>query len=147
MMELTDIQWAYLAGIFDGEGSVHLRKAYNRFGALRTYSLTVTVVCGTHLSSIEEMGKMVGKDHMEMINGYGNKRYAGRIRLHSKEALEFLLGIRQYVIIKKEQVELAITFQSTKVGKGKRVDDSRVEFEMNSKIKLTALNLRGVAHA
>ena len=58
--DLTREQWAYLAGIFDGEGSVHLAPARNKDGRLKTYQLCVTVVCGTHLQAIELIRAMVG---------------------------------------------------------------------------------------
>ena len=90
-----------MAGIFDGEGSVFLRRAYNKYGKQRSYSLTITVVCGTHLDSIAKIGLMVGKTNVETINGYGNKNYAGRIRLHNNEALWFLNGIKNFLFNKK----------------------------------------------
>lgn len=143
MTKLTTNEWAYLAGIFDGEGSVFLRRAYSQTGKQRSYSLTITVVCGTHLDSIAKIGKMVGKTNVEMINGYGNKNYAGRIRLHNNEALFFLKGIEPFSIIKKEQTKLGIAFQSTKQGRGVRLSAERAEFEESLKQKLTILNKRG----
>lgn len=146
MDKLSKIQWSYLAGIFDGEGSVFLRRAYNKYGKQRSYSLTITVVCGTHLDSIEKIGNMVGKTNIETINGYGNKRYAGRIRLHNKEALIFLKGVKPYTLIKKEQTDLGIKFQKEKGTRGTRLTPERAILEEDAKQKLTVLNKRGKNH-
>lgn len=146
LKKLTKIKWSYLAGIFDGEGSVFLRRAYNKYGKQRSYSLTITVVCGTHLCSIKKIGNMVGKKNIETINGYGNKKYAGRIRLHNREALLFLYGVQPFCLIKKEQVKLGIKFQENKTKIGGRLTEKRAKSEELAKQKLTILNKRGKNH-
>jgi hypothetical protein len=147
--ELSDVDVAYLAGIFDGEGSIHLRRAYGRgHRALRTYSLRVDVACGTHKDAMRRIGAMVGKDTavqaLPTINGNGNKRIAWRVRLHTRQALAFLLVVQPYLLIKADQAKIAIEFQLGKPKRGGRCTAAREAAEQQAKDVLTALNLRGV---
>ena len=48
-----------------------------------------------------------------------------------------------FCLIKKEQTDLGIEFQSSKLGKGKRLTEERAVIEELAKQKLTILNKRG----
>jgi hypothetical protein len=147
MDKLTSEQWAYLAGIFDGEGSVYLRRAYNRYGPRRTFSLSVTVVCGCHRNAIARINRMIGTKTLEKINGTGNKRTAWRIRLHGSQATRFLEGVQPFVLMKTRQIKIAIAFQKAKPSRGMHpLSETHVQFEQKCKDELTILNQRGVQH-
>ncbi len=149
---ITGRQWAYLAGIFDGEGSVGLARAHNRYGSLDTYQLCVTVVCGTHLAAIEAIKKIVGQHgtvntqgrKLQPINGKGSRRPAWRLRLYSGHAAWFLKGVRPYLLMKAKQADLGISHQADKPGVGARCSKLRAVRERAAKLKLTSLNQRGV---
>lgn len=142
---LQPVQWAYLAGIFDGEGSVTLRNSYSRKGKTSTYSLSVTVVCGCHGEAIAKINSLVGTKTLEKINDKGNKRPAWRVRLHSKQALRFLEGVRPFLLMKVEQTDLAIEFERAKPARGRhRHNEAQVRYEQACKDRLTLLNQRGV---
>jgi hypothetical protein len=149
---ITGEQWAYLAGIFDGEGSVQLSRAHNRYGSLDTYQLCATVVCGTNLSAIEAIKKIVGQygtvaghgRKLEPINGKGSRRQAWRLRLYSGHAAWFLKGVRPYLLMKSAQADLGIAHQAAKPIPGSRCSDVRAARERAAKQELTVLNQRGV---
>jgi hypothetical protein len=143
-------KWAYLAGIFDGEGSVSLTRVRNKNGFLKTYQLCVTVVCGTHLAAIEAIKEIVGQHgtiaghgrKLEPMNGKGSRRQAWRFRIWGDHAAWFLKGVQPYLLMKTSQAELGILHQA-----GKRLgpcDDTRAAKEYTSKLALTILNQRGV---
>lgn len=144
LANLSDTQLAYLAGIFDGEGSVFLRRQFSQGGRQRTYSLSVTVVVGTHYEAVKEIAALVGSKPTEKINDYGNKRPAWRVRLHGRQAREYLLAVRPYLLMKDKQADLAIEFQNAKLFRGQRCSIEREEAEERAKIELTKLNARGV---
>lgn len=141
---LSETQIAYLAGIFDGEGSVFLRRQFNKTGRQRTYSLLITVVVGTHREAVEAIAAMVGSKPMEKVNDKGNKRPAWRVRLHGRQARDYLIAIRPYLLMKDKQADLAIEFQSQKLFRGQRCSIEREEAEEMAKLELTRLNARGV---
>lgn len=149
---ITGEQWAYLAGIFDGEGSVGLAPAHNRYGTLGTYQLCVTVVCGTHRPAIEAIKKIVGLhgtinkqgSPLQPINGKGSRRQAWRLRLYSGHAVWFLKGVRPYLLMKDKQADIGIAHQAQKPRSGSRCSADRLVRERASKAELTILNQRGV---
>lgn len=148
MKALTDTQWAYLAGIFDGEGSVFIRKSdrtkhkCNGF----TYAMGVTVVCGTDINLIATIMSWFEKDDLEIVE-YGDKRPRNktgyRFRLYANEALSFLQNVQPMLITKKERADLAIEFQKSKKYMPKLTDEERQKQEEYF-IKLKELNKRGI---
>jgi hypothetical protein len=143
--KLKDTDWAYLAGLFDGEGSVHLSRGRNRSGHTRTFGLMVTAVCGCDIKAIRGVAVLLQCPvPKELMNGYGNKRPGTRIRFRSGKALWFLEGVRPYLRMRCKQADLAIQFQRTKTYKGGRITDKRSAYEYSAKAKLTKLNQRGV---
>jgi hypothetical protein len=145
-------QWAYLAGIFDGEGSVHLAPSSNSKRRLRTYHLCVTVVCGTHKVAIEAIQAMIGRHgstaahgrKLETINGKGSRRAAWRLRIYGNHAAWFLRGVQPYVLMRTPQTQLGINHQLGKKYQGQRCSDERAASEAAAKSSLTRMNMRGV---
>lgn len=102
---------AYLAGIFDGEGTVCVckRKAYGAYLTPR-YTLLVAIQLG-ELSTIEFLSKITNK-HFIHIKPVGNRRKISyRLTWSSNQGAEFLRQIIPYLHGKKEQAILAVEFQ------------------------------------
>jgi len=144
---LTPTQWAYLAGIFDGKGSVHLAPAHNKSGRLKTFQLCATVVCGTSETAIRKIAETVGSSRrLGKINGSGNKRQAWRLRLYSAQAQWFLEGVLPFLLMKGAQARLGINHHKAKPSYiGARCSAERAQAEAKSKAILTELNRRGAA--
>lgn len=141
--KLSEIQIAYLAGIFDGEGSVSLNKKDNGRG----YSLNITVVCGCAKEAIETISKLVGDRKLEEINvNKYNTRLGWRLRLYGIGAERFLRLVQPYSLMRKEQIKLALEFQEGRIKRGDSLDkvDERMVYEKQCKNKLTLLNKRGL---
>lgn len=110
----------YMAGFFDGEGSIGIGKAKSRVGGLNGYRYRVTVsIVNTNLKVIELFKKHFAIEYMNTKtrfreltkDGTRRKKTAYAIQVfhgHAKRILEEMLP---YLIIKKKQAEIAIAFQ------------------------------------
>lgn len=124
--DIKDVDWARLAAYIDGEGTIviHTNRAQEALGKSRNHALTVNVTntdprmvvwiyetFGVGLayqkpkspSIVADMG--AGKKHRQIHIWQVSARLASQI----------LEGCMSYFIIKREQAEIAIAFQKTKV--------------------------------
>ncbi|MHA1627255.1 MAG: LAGLIDADG family homing endonuclease [Candidatus Asgardarchaeia archaeon] len=109
---MSDTGVAYIAGFFDGEGSIFISKSKKQ------YFLTVSI-SNTNLHVLEEVQKIIGGNISKSPDNRENSSELFKLRLYCNEAKKFLEKILPYLKIKKEQAKLAIEFQS-KMEKGKR---------------------------
>ena len=106
---------AYAAGLFDGEGCVDIYKA-SLSKASKSPSFMLRVVITQKQGKImnwleDKFGGHVQMSHRK-YNGKDNHIYRWDIR--SQAAKRFLLLIQPFVIIKKQEVELAIEYEERK---------------------------------
>lgn len=103
---------AYAAGLFDGEGCVLI--AYPRSGnkSRRRYHRLDVSVSNTDIRALVWL-----KEHFEgrinKLSRFGRSRDAWQWRANDGTAETFLQTILPFVIIKREQVEIAIAFRQT----------------------------------
>ena len=102
--------WAYVAGIWDGEGTVSI----GRVASSQNYSHSLMVQIS---NTNEDLINLL----LERIGGKAQRRerqenwrtcYAWQIYADNAEA--FLRAVQPYVVIKKEQVEVALKFRTFK---------------------------------
>ena len=89
----TPTEWAYIAGIFDGEGCL------NRS------------VSGRYRVDIAQNGRTLHEWLLSALKGGGAdyRQKCGRYRLTAqKQVFQFLLGVQPYVIVKRSKVESAV---------------------------------------
>lgn len=110
-MKGVDIDIAYIAGFFDGEGSIFISKSRKQ------YFLTVSI-SNTDKSVLESIQRIMGGSLSKSPDKRENCSHLFRLRLYCDEAKKFLEKILPYLKIKKEQAKLSIEFQS-KMKKGK----------------------------
>lgn len=118
---------AYCAGIFDGEGSIGIRKWINRrkrpdgtvYARLR-YELEIEVN-QVSVEAVQMMQRTLG-GRLHFLNRYKARKkdgtsYSGRWfwKKDSRQAVDALLQLLPYLTIKREEAELAIAFQKTKL--------------------------------
>ena len=96
---------AYIAGFFDGEGSIFVSKSKKQ------YFLTVSI-SNTNLLVLESIQRIIGGGISKSPDNRENSSQLFRLRLYCNEAKKFLERILSYLKIKKEQAKLAIEFQS-----------------------------------
>ena len=124
----------YLAGLFDGEGSIFLAQGkkyyYLRVGINITHELTPRL-----------FHKCFG-GNLGIIPPKGNSKQQWYWRAAGEDALSFLITIYPYLIIKRGQAELGIKFQERK--KGWFHTDAGTELDNVDKRLMAILNKRGI---
>lgn len=101
---------SYAAGLFDGEGCIHIAKRFTRKGRLR-YNLLFNMANNKSPSVLEFMKKLFGGSNIQTVfKKKGNPHWIWFISGYKAE--EMLLKLKPYLMIKKEECKLALEFQS-----------------------------------
>jgi hypothetical protein len=105
-----EITASYVAGFFDGEGTVFIGKS--KTPNSHSYSLRVRIGCSDYepIKVITDFANCGILDTLETHQGRPYYRW----RCYDKHVTEFLLRIQPYIRGKKIQVELALEFQKFK---------------------------------
>lgn len=106
----------YVAGFFDADGYVGVSDWRNG----QSYTLKCTIV-NIKLRVLEEIHRLFGGYLTTKGYADGNRRILYQLQWNSKQTVEFLEKIYPYLIVKKSQVRLALSFPTGKHGK-KRSD-------------------------
>src|SRR3990167_1222762 len=124
--KLSSLQLAYIAGFFDGEGSVCITKWKNHRTKSGTWQHAVYVrVAGTKPGVIRLYNQLFSPHRNLQVSRYDKP--TGYHKIDSvvyswgcagRNALIFLKQIQPYLILKKPQAELAIAFQEKKMSDG-----------------------------
>ena len=106
LLGTNELEVAYIAGLFDGEGCVSSKATQTNHGSRQTVSIQVDMTTPAPLYLCQRIfgGKVVPS---QQRYGWNTLYYW---RLGSKKAEFFLRVIEPYLIIKKEEANLAITF-------------------------------------
>jgi hypothetical protein len=117
----------WLAGFFDGEGCVYLQASFRRNRKLPRFSLQVCIT-----QNDQNILEKIKSEYGGQVYKHSGKR-CYRWRVVSVSALKFLEVMLPYVLIKKEQVVLAIQFAKTlrhenlgSIGMGPEVNSLRM---------------------
>ena len=121
-MNLTELQKAYLAGFFDGDGCVSIVKShkppYGHYHQLAVMFSQSSKPFLEHWQQITGVGKIYEQRGKSNI-AHTRPHYIWRIP--SNSGAELLAEIAPYLIIKRRQAALAAEFQATKRAKGGRL--------------------------
>ena len=111
---LTNEQLAWLAGFFDGEGSIIIGKS----GIGRSNYLQLAIsICQTRLIPLR-----VFKEHFGGSLYYRDedKKWSWLWQLGGRKASDFLESIKPFLIVKAEEADIAIEFQKLKTRNNKK---------------------------
>jgi len=108
-MEITELEKSYIAGFFDGEGSVIVRMAHHKNGKL-SYELNISIGQNT-LDVLKFIQSKFGGRIANPNYGHIKQKHCPDLRMESIRASIFLETILPYLRIKNKQAELAIMFQ------------------------------------
>lgn len=129
-MKKTDL--AYVAGIIDGEGCIHIRHTKKNKSAQYFYDLQLNVA-STDEWLCQYLKMLLGGAVRETSRYFNNntRKYSRSWvwQVCCQQAKEVLELIIPYLKIKRPQAELAIKFQNAKVNKGKRLTDEEVAIQ------------------
>ena len=130
---------AYLAGLFDGEGTIGIQKVKNGYG------LRIQIQIYNKIT-YEIQDNFGGSAY----GPYGKEKKAYIWRCNGLNAGKILELIFPYLVIKKEEAELAIDYLKTFEwggGKGNRRTEKEKELQELYYIKMQMLKREGVAYA
>lgn len=107
--KLSSAEWAYLAGLFDGEGCINV-KCTERVGGRRRWQLSLDI-CNTHRGVLEWVRDTLGVGwlYSEEREPPHRRRFNWRSEGASKLAT-IIQGMEPYLIIKHSQAMLALKF-------------------------------------
>ncbi len=150
MNDLTEVQKAYIAGFFDGEGCISISKYQGKNNRTPVYSLQVVIV-QKGIDALFEMYELVGVGSFHERKKYHVGTYEWRIP--PIDAADFLKEILPYLKSKKQEAEIAIEYQSKQghknsTGKGYTVpqnliDEKEAYYLQLQKLKGTSAIKRG----
>lgn len=113
---MTKNEWAYFAGLFDGEGSVTISQVTRR---------TATVSCSAGTTVTNSSVRIANNNPVPLLEL--EQKFGGRVRPHGGQkknhwvwicngyfAVDFCKGILPYSRIKTGQIEIYIAFASFK---------------------------------
>jgi len=141
---ISETTKAYIAGFFDGEGSVGLYEMKSRKGKGGSYGLQVTInnVNPLPLKLIQEIfdGRLNIIEYQK--ENFPIKRTVWQWRINAKKAEFFLSQILDYVIIKKEEILLALEYRKTLLKCGKQKHREMITDELYIKRKKMAQKMK-----
>ncbi len=111
---LTNMDAAYIAGLIDGEGSITIAESGQDF----RLSLTIT---NTYRPVLEWVQERTGGSLASRRNDK-NRRPIHVLSINNKRVTQILRKIAPYMIIKRQQAQIALDFQLTK-GWQERTDE------------------------
>lgn len=138
-MEATEIEKAYIAGFFDGEGCIIVRAAIRKNKT--TYELMISV--GQNDTSVlKYIQRFFGGRIANPSYEFRKKNQTPDLRMESKKAADFLRTMLPYLRVKKPQAELALKFQELVFPRGKcrSVDLENMEERKGIHEKIRHLN-------
>lgn len=130
----SDIELAWAAGFFDGEGCVILRKSNN------TYAVRISV-SQVNPTPINKLKKLFGGHICFQKSKNDNWNDQWKWEQDSKSGASTLELLLPFLVVKKDVAELAIEFQRLK-RKGSKVTVESIEKELLYKKKISDINQR-----
>ncbi|MBI2676779.1 MAG: LAGLIDADG family homing endonuclease [Candidatus Yanofskybacteria bacterium] len=127
-MELTDTDYAYIAGLLDGEGSFVVAKhfAKTKHCGKRGWVWELRISVG--MSDKEGLEFIMQKfDKKRLREAKGSKRLMYYLTLYSNEIRKFLPPMLQHIRVKKKQAELLLDALSIIKPKSNPESDARLE--------------------
>ena len=139
---LTKLDPKYVAGLFDGEGSIHIRSK-NEHNYRMQIDLTMTDRTLPDLL-LQQYGGEV-RPYKPKDKPHWKERYAWRL-WSTEQFKKFLPDIEPYVVLKKERVQLALMFVETFEFSETRAPLEPEVVEVRKEIAdlITLLNRKGV---
>jgi hypothetical protein len=133
---------AYNAGFFDGEGCVYIRKT-NAKGYKE--GIRYDLVCSISQRRTEELYRLK-EDYGGCVSLYKSRSSNsswGRWSVVCNDAVVFLNDIRPHARLKRNEIDLALKFQSTKGVSGKNITDKQKAYQEEVYLALKQLKKLG----
>lgn len=146
--QLTPTEWAYLAGIVDGEGTITILKVSKRKGQTHILQPKIDVT-----NTSERLLRWLGEKVDMRVNGRTKPLKSGEITFKRTPAVCYsieiwgyrvynvLMGIEPYLVIKREQARLVRTFLDSRRARSEATyNPPYTQEEIDLWLKVRALN-------
>lgn len=129
----AELELAYVAGIFDGEGCVRMTRIRNSW-------FPSVYVANTNLELLEALRCQFGGQIYKQCGRRVGWKQGYNWRLSWSSAVEFLDLIRQWLLIKDQQADTIFAWDAMRLGYGKRMDQEVLELLVH---RIKWLNKKG----
>lgn len=103
------LSYEYIAGFFDGEGHIRIGKK-SPGGHSRSPYCLIASMANTHRGVLDEIQKVTGGQVIfhKGTKAQWNPHY--RLTFYTQQAYNFIKAVQPYLIVKREEADLAIAF-------------------------------------
>ncbi len=108
MSDCSELDLAYLAGFFDGEGCIHM---HTRSNGLDTLTIMLSNTCRESLNFMESLSSSGSISHVNRKSAKPQHSPVYMLQIHGDSAKKVLEAMLPYLKIKQKQANLAIAFQ------------------------------------
>ncbi len=135
---------AYFAGFIDGEGYIGISRMAQRKAVSPQWRVQVSA-SNTDPRVISQLKECFG-GHFNLCHKrkFGNDRPVFQWCVISKQASIFLQAIRPYLKMKRDQADIAISFQKTLTSSGRKLTDEQIAWRQIEVDKIRTLNGYGL---
>ncbi len=140
---MTKTELAYLAGLFDGEGSIFITKKVKGLSVPRHCLIVDLAMCNEYIPNLLKFN-FGGSVHVRIAKDE-NHRMSWQWRATTREALHFIEIILPYLRLKRNEAELGIAFQKSlhpMNGKGSKKEVSEQELAVREAQRLLLHSLK-----
>lgn len=142
---------AYIAGFFDGEGSIVIPRRYTNLRRGCKFSLSVRIV-NTYKPVIDLCQRLFGGYVYEKPIEKSHHKQAYQWYVNAQKGEDFLKLILPYLVVKKEEAEIAMEFRNMqrelnekRMSNNVRKSYSQEDFKVLFNLREHLLSLRGAA--
>jgi LAGLIDADG DNA endonuclease family protein len=141
---LARISPQWLAGFFDGDGYVGIMRFRSSASARKWYLRLKCNFTNKDVFTLAVIAKKFGCSQPILKQAKKYKSDVYELDICGERAVSFLETIKDYVIIRREQVELALEFASIMhVGSGNKLSDEQISKGIELRNKISELNGAG----
>jgi hypothetical protein len=139
--KLSEMELAYIAGFFDGEGSltIHTNCRKSPRGLVPNHTLQVSLA-NTNPEIVRWLHSVFGGQYLTRHDRRPGNRPVAQWIIRAAKALPFLEAIRPFVRMKTAQIDIAIAFQKTKKRGNTRVAPEVLEWREAQRHSISNLN-------
>lgn len=156
---MREIKLAYLAGVIDSDGCIHIERYVDRRkGRNNRYQYNVRLQVGvTRMEIINWIEKNfcgeTRKYSYKRESKFQNRNDVINWRISSKQAINLLKELKDYLILKRDRAEIAIEFEKSILTPSesrsphlKDVKEKKTKLKEELHAKMKILNQRGIAY-
>ena len=138
---MKNIDWAYIAGFIDADGSVAIEQHSNANGTPR-YAVKLYITNADRDIMDWLVANLHGSVYLTNRNAPKHHKTMWRWVIQGKQAAPILRQVTPYLRVKKKRAELALRFAATITG-GQRVSDEHKRLRHYLAQQMSRMNSRG----